>query len=106
MIKLVNLVVRKDGYTHEEFAERWMSDHTEMAKDLPGLKKYVTSLPASPERSEYDGIVELYFEDMDALKAAFSSETGEAVNADAAEFIDMEQGPTLYVEETVHLDRS
>ena len=106
MIKLVNLVVRKDEYTHEEFVERWTGEHADLAKDLPGLKKYVTSLPTSPERSEYDGIVELYFEDMEALKAAFSSEIGEAVNADAAEFIDMEQGPTEYVEETVQLDRS
>ncbi|ELZ84705.1 hypothetical protein C453_11841 [Haloferax elongans ATCC BAA-1513] len=100
------MVVRKDEYTHEEFVERWTGEHADLAKDLPGLKKYVTSLPTAPERSEYDGIVELYFEDMESLKAAFSSEIGEAVNADAAEFIDMEQGPTEYVEETVQLDRS
>ncbi|MFC7205335.1 EthD family reductase [Haloferax namakaokahaiae] len=104
MIKLVNLVVKKDEYSHEEFVERWMGSHAELAKDLPGLKKYVTSLPTAPERSAYDGIVELYFEDMGALKAAFDSEIGEAVNADAAEFIDMEQGPTLYVEEEIQLD--
>ncbi|WP_241431982.1 EthD family reductase [Haloferax mucosum] len=100
------MVVRADGYTHEEFVERWMGPHADIAKELPGLQKYSTSLPTDPERSEYDGIVELYFEDMGALKAAFDSETGERVNADAAEFIDMEQGPTLYVEETVQLDRS
>ncbi|WP_410767626.1 EthD family reductase [Haloferax sp. DFSO60] len=104
MIKLVNLVVKKDEYSHEEFVERWMGDHAEMAKELPGLKKYVTSLPTAPERSEYDGVVELYFEDMGALKTAFESEIGEAVNADAAEFIDMEQGPTLYVDEETQLD--
>ncbi|KAB1189864.1 EthD family reductase [Haloferax sp. MBLA0076] len=106
MIKLVNLVVRKPDYSHEEFVERWTGSHAELAKDLPGLVKYATSLPTSPEQSEYDGIVELYFEDMDALKAAFGSEIGERVNADAAEFIDMEQGPTLYVEETTQLDRT
>ncbi|AFK21472.1 EthD family reductase (plasmid) [Haloferax mediterranei ATCC 33500] len=106
MIKLVNLVVRADEYSHEEFVERWMGSHADIAKELPGLQKYVTSLPANPERSEYDGIVELYFEDMGALKAAFDSDIGKEVNADAAEFIDMEQGPTLYVEETVQLDRS
>lgn len=104
MIKLVNLVSRKDDYTHEEFVERWMGEHAEMAKDLPGLQKYVTSLPTAPEHSDYDGIVELYFEDMGALKAAFDSDTGESVNADAAEFIDMEQGPTMFVEEQVQLD--
>ena len=106
MIKLVNLVVKKPDYSHEEFVERWTGEHADIAKELPGLKRYSTSLPTDPERAEYDGIVELYFEDMDALKAAFSSEIGERVNVDAAEFIDMEQGPTLYVEETTHVDRT
>lgn len=106
MIKLVNLVVRKPEYTHDAFVERWTGSHADIAKELPGLQKYATSLPTDPERSEYDGIVELYFEDMAALKAAFDSETGERVNEDAAEFIDMERGPTLYVEETTQLDRT
>ncbi|WP_411966374.1 EthD domain-containing protein [Haloferax sp. YSMS24] len=106
MIKLVNLVVKKPDYSHEEFVERWTGEHADIAKELPGLQKYSTSLPTDPERAEYDGIVELYFEDMGALKTAFSSEIGERVNADAAEFIDMEQGPTLYVEETTQLDRT
>jgi len=106
MIKLVNMLVRDDDYTHEEFVERWRGSHAELARELPGLVKYATSVPTDPERSEYDGIVELYFEDMAALKAAFDSEVGQRVNADAAAFTDMERGPTLYVEETVHLDRS
>lgn len=106
MIKLVNLVVKRPDYSHEEFVERWTGEHAAIAKELPGLQKYSTSLPTDPERAAYDGIVELSFEDMDALKAAFSSDIGERVNADAAEFIDMEQGPTLYVEETTHLDRT
>ncbi|NLV02763.1 EthD family reductase [Haloferax volcanii] len=106
MIKLVNMLVRDDDYTHEEFVERWRGNHADLARELPGLVKYATSVPTDPERSEYDGIVELYFEDMAALKAAFDSEVGQRVNADAAAFTDMERGPTLYVEETVHLDRS
>ncbi|SFR66307.1 EthD family reductase [Halogeometricum limi] len=106
MIKLVNLVSRREGYTHEEFVERWLGEHTDIAKEMPGLKKYTTSVPTDPERSEYDGIVELYFEDMAALSAAFESEAGERTNADAAEFIDMEAGPTMYVEETVQVDET
>ncbi|ELZ72540.1 EthD family reductase [Haloferax volcanii] len=100
------MLVRDDDYTHEEFVERWRGNHADLARELPGLVKYATSVPTDPERSEYDGIVELYFEDMAALKAAFDSEVGQRVNADAAAFTDMERGPTLYVEETVHLDRS
>jgi len=61
-------------------------------------------VPNDPERSSHDGVVELYFEDMAALTAAFDSETGREVQADAAEFADMEAGETLYVEERVEFE--
>ena len=106
MLKMVDLVVRKAGWSQEEFVERWMGEHAELAKELPGLKKYATTVAADPERAGYDGIVELYFEDSSALKEAFDSEIGQEVMTDAAEFIDMEQGPTVIGEETVQLDDS
>lgn len=106
MMKMVNLLVRKDDLSHEAFVERWEGPHAELARQLPGLRKYATSVPTDPERSEYDGVVELYFDDMSALKAAFDSEIGQQVMADAAEFIDQEQGPMLYLEETIQLDES
>lgn len=106
MTKMVDLLVRKDGYSHEEFAERWQSEHAEIAKDLPGLRKYATSVPTNPEAVEYDGVLELYFDDAAALDEAFKSEVGERVQADAAEFIDLDAGPTLVVEETVQLDET
>ena len=104
MVKMVQLLVRAEEYTHEEFVERWRGDHAELAKELPGLRRYTTSVPNAPERSEFDGVVELYFEDMGALKEAFDSETGEAVMADAAEFVDLDAAPTLYVEESVEFE--
>jgi uncharacterized protein (TIGR02118 family) len=104
MPKIVDLLVRKDGYTHEEFAERWKGDHADIAKDLPGLKRYVTSVPTRPEDADFDGVLELYFEDMSSLGAAFESDIAAEVQSDAAEFIDLEAGPRLIVEETVQLD--
>jgi uncharacterized protein (TIGR02118 family) len=104
MPKIVDLLVRKDEYTHEEFAERWQGDHADIAKDLPGLERYVTSVPTRPEDADYDGVLELYFEDMAALGEAFDSDVGAAVQEDAAEFIDLGAGPQLIVEETVQLD--
>lgn len=105
MVKMVQLLERREDYTHEEFVERWQGSHADLAKELPNLQKYTTSVPTDPERSAYDGIVELYFEDVADLQAAFESETGEAVMADAAEFADVDACPTMYVEETVQLER-
>jgi uncharacterized protein (TIGR02118 family) len=104
MVKMVDLVVRKEGWSHEEFVDRWLGEHAELAKQLPGLVKYATTVAADPERAGYDGIVEFYFEDSTALKEAFDSEVGMEVMADAAEFVDTEQGPTVIGEETVQLD--
>jgi uncharacterized protein (TIGR02118 family) len=104
MPKIVDLLVRNDGVTHEEFAERWQDEHAEIAKDLPGLKRYVTSVPTRPESADFDGVLELYFDDMATLGEAFDSDIGEAVQSDAAEFINLGAGPRLIVEETVQLD--
>ncbi|WP_255170849.1 EthD domain-containing protein [Natrononativus amylolyticus] len=106
MIKFVNVLVRREGLSHEEFVERWTGDHAELASELPGLRRYTTSVPTDPEQSSHDGIVELYFDDMGALGAAFESDAGQAVQDDAAEFVDMERSERLIVEETVQLDET
>jgi uncharacterized protein (TIGR02118 family) len=106
MIKLVNVLVRADELTHDEFVEYWYDEHVPLAEDLPHARKYATSVPTDPERSEYDGVVELYFEDMADLTAAFESEVGQAVQADLAAFAKPDAGPTLYVEETVQFDET
>jgi uncharacterized protein (TIGR02118 family) len=105
MIKLVNMLVRADDLTHEEFVEYWYDEHVPIAKDLPHANKYATSVPTDPDRSAYDGVVELYFDDMGDLQAAFESEVGQAVQADLANFAKPDAGETLYVEETVQFER-
>lgn len=105
MVKMVQLLERREDYTHEEFVERWQGSHADLAKDLPNLQTYTTSVPTDPERADYDGVVELYFEDMADVQKAFESETGQEVMADDAEFADVDAGPTLFVEETVQLDQ-
>ena len=32
MTTLVEFLVRKDGYSHEEFVERWQGDHAEISR--------------------------------------------------------------------------
>jgi uncharacterized protein (TIGR02118 family) len=106
MIKLVNMLVRADDVTHDEFVDYWYEEHVPLAEDLPHAKKYATSVATDPERSEYDGVVELYFEDMSDLQAAFESDVGRAVQADLENFANPDAGPTLYVEETVQFDET
>jgi len=102
MLKMVVLLDRTADSTFEEFVEYWETEHAPLVDDLPGVKKYAISLPTDPDRSAYDGMAELYFEDMDALGAAFETEAGKALQADLPRFA--ETGETLYVEETVLRD--
>jgi uncharacterized protein (TIGR02118 family) len=105
MIKLVEMLHRAEGYSHEEFVERWQGEHAEIAKELPGLQYYSTSVPTDPEKAEYDGVFELGFEDMAALGQAFESDVGQELQEDAAEFVDVGAGPRMIVEETVHVEK-
>lgn len=103
MVKIVEFLHRKEGYSHEEFVERWQGEHADIAEDLPGLESYSTSVPTDPEKADYDGVLELGFEDMAALGQAFESEVGQRLQDDAAEFVDVGAGPRMIVEETVHV---
>jgi uncharacterized protein (TIGR02118 family) len=104
MVKIVEFLHRDEAYSHEEFLERWQGEHAEIAKELPGLESYSTSVPTDPEKADYDGVLELGFEDMASLGAAFESEVGQELQADAEEFVDVGAGPRMIVEETVHID--
>ena len=52
MQKAVNLLVRRDDMTHEEFVEYWLDEHADLAAGLPGLKGYRTSVPTDPETAD------------------------------------------------------
>jgi uncharacterized protein (TIGR02118 family) len=89
MIKRMTVIIRKRGLKREEFAKHWLGVHSNMARKMPGLKRYIINIVKDAEGTEpnYDGIVELWFDDVQAMKRAFSSEAGKATLADEVNFI-------------------
>jgi uncharacterized protein (TIGR02118 family) len=67
-------LVRQDDMTHEEFVDYWQENHTPIAQEIEGVVKYNTVLPADPENAEFDGVAELYFDDLGKLYDALGSE--------------------------------
>jgi uncharacterized protein (TIGR02118 family) len=67
-------LVRQDDMTHEEFIDHWQNNHTPIAREIEGVVKYNTVIPTDPENAEFDGVAELYFEDLDKLYRALGSE--------------------------------
>lgn len=106
MFKLVQLLTRDPDLSHDEFVTYWHGDHAELAEQLPNLRKYSVSVPTKPAKSPYDGVAELYFESEDAMKAAFGSDEGHELQQDFGTFVDVEESPTLYVNEAVRLDET
>lgn len=116
MYKHVALLVRRDGMTHDEFVEYWQENHTPIARDIEGVVRYQTVLPVDPEASEFDGVAELYFEELDALHAALGSPgsrdydpakgTAKAAREDVDEFLAVGSRPRLIGEEFVEKDET
>ncbi|WP_049912427.1 EthD domain-containing protein [Natrialba hulunbeirensis] len=67
-------LVRQEGMTHEEFVDYWQETHTPIAREIEGVVKYNTVLPTDPENAEFDGVAELYFDDLEKLYDALGSE--------------------------------
>lgn len=80
--------------TSEEFAQRWLAEHTKISSKMPGLREYRINVatPRQPEGTQdpiYDGTAELWWDSIDDMEAAFASEMGGAAGADADLFADM-----------------
>ena len=74
MYKHIALLVRQDGMSHEAFVDHWQNDHTPIAREIEGVVRYQQVLPTQPENAEFDGLAELYFEDLEKLYRALGSE--------------------------------
>lgn len=82
-VKIVGLVRRPDGMTHDAFVEHWLERHVPLAlRHHPGLHKYVTNVVETrlADAPAWDGIAELHFPSREAMQTGFSdSPDGERI---------------------------
>ena len=87
----------------EEFSRYWREVHGPIGRRIPGLRRLVQShpVPRPPEMAapNFDGIAELWFDDMTALEAARRSPEWRASTEDEANFIDETRTAVLVTEE-------
>ncbi|MFZ0322327.1 MAG: EthD domain-containing protein [Candidatus Sulfotelmatobacter sp.] len=92
MIKLVYCITKKAGLTDEEFFHYWENIHGSIGARIPGLRRLVQShrvaVPNDSRQPDFDGIAELWFDDMEALQTARSSPQWKTSTEDEANFID------------------
>jgi uncharacterized protein (TIGR02118 family) len=92
MIKVVYCISKKPGLSDEAFFDYWQNIHGPIAIRLPGLRRLVQSralrLPGDVRSGDFDGMAELWFDDVEALLAARQSPAWQASTEDEANFID------------------
>jgi len=90
---------RKAGLSHAQFVAHWVNVHAEMAKHLPGLRRYsinVIDRNRFPQFG-YDGFSELWFDSEADCEAAFKSPQGEKLLADLHNYV--ESSDPVFVDE-------
>ena len=94
MVKLVYCFARAPHLSHHEFSEYWEKMHGPIGAQIPGLRKLVQSLALPGTDSDlptpaFDGMAELWFDDLEALRIARESPEWQASTADEGNFIDL-----------------
>ena len=106
MIKVMVMIKRKPGISHEEFCQHYEEVHVPLAlKLLPTIRKYVrnyvVALPGT-EGIGFDCITEFWYDDMDGAQASLdtlNSDAGQVIRDDEATFMDKDKQVVLLVDE-------
>ncbi len=107
MIKSLTFVKKREGYSDEAFFERW-AQHTRDFDlvDHPYILRNRLLLIAGD--TPYVGVAENHWPDMQSLAGTAEfyekTEKGRAHWADLAEFMDIENSPTVIVKDEVEVD--
>jgi uncharacterized protein (TIGR02118 family) len=123
MITLVFTMRRREGMTREEFQRYWRDQHASLIERHAAtlqIRRYVQvhardtdldeaiSAPRGSPPRYYDGVAELWWDSLEALVSAFSTEAGQAAAAEILEderrFTDLVHSPLWLGQEHVVID--
>jgi uncharacterized protein (TIGR02118 family) len=102
MIKVIVLLAKRADISSEQFRRHLEENHLPQVECLPGLQRLVINhvLPAPDGPAPaYDAVAEDWFDNAEAMQAAFASRQGQAVNADTPHFADVGRMQLLVVQE-------
>ena len=117
MLKLVFTLHRRADLTPEEFHRYWLEQHGPLVRsfaEVLGIRRYVQvhALPEAVQQglrasreapAHYDGVAELWYDSLEALGEAVSTEAGRAAAValleDERRFIDHARSPLWLGEE-------
>ncbi|MEU7632610.1 EthD domain-containing protein [Nocardia sp. NPDC049220] len=105
-------LTRRSDFTREQFSEYWTNTHGPLLMSVPEVKKYCIRYvrqhntgwtPDGVAPAPYDGVVEAWFENAEALQAIAKSENWDVMLADVENFADTSKTVVLFTtEEIIH----
>jgi uncharacterized protein (TIGR02118 family) len=103
VVKLIYCICRKPGLSREEFLHYWAEVHAPIGARIPGLRKLVQSyaleVPSDGRPADFDGMAELWFDDLQAILEARQSPEWAASTADEVHFVDSSRSAYFVSEE-------
>ena len=107
MLKFMVVLYKKTGMREEEFHRFLREVHGPLALKIPGLRRYVQNHVVADAKRNHPGwsaIVELYFDDREAMEAAWATPEGEAATADVGKFANLSRTTWSVVEQEEYLE--
>lgn len=84
MLKQLSIFRRREDLPQETFRDYWRDRHPEVVTRLPGIRRYVQNHVTGVLRGEpaWDGIAEVWFDDLESMRANVSSPVLADIRAD------------------------
>jgi uncharacterized protein (TIGR02118 family) len=105
MIKFIALMRRNPTLTHEQFVTYHKKNHAPLFMSLPEVQQHVRryiqshTVPGDLEGvpvSPFDGITEIWFDDLDSFRDVFASTSYmSTIRPDEAKFIDLKNSEVM-----------
>ena len=111
MLKMIAMMKRKPGMSPQEFARYWREEHAPLGfevlpDDIPirGYIQNYTHRTEGDSEPEFDGVVEVWFDDMETFQRWFTwflSDGAKRMRDDEANFMDSSSVKLLVMDEAV-----
>jgi uncharacterized protein (TIGR02118 family) len=89
MLKIIAPFRFRTDKPYEECVRYWLEEHKKIVEsNMPECRKYVQNLtvPVKSQAWPFDGVAEIWFDDMAAIKRTFQGPLAEAVRQDELVF--------------------
>src|SRR5262245_28076537 len=103
MLKFIVVGYRRCDLSREQFRRYFQETHGSLAAVIPGVRRYVQNFVEPDERRNppWAIVVEFWFDDRDAMEAAWQSPQGRRATEDNSNCLDLERTTWSVADEVV-----